>query len=69
MISALVLAMTVAYAGGVLAEPSSPTSSQQLGSAEKDAVKPAVVKPPKSTSKMKKSTKEKKTETPKPAGK
>jgi hypothetical protein len=72
LMSALVLAMTVAFAGGVLAEPtapapSSPTSSKQLTSAEKETVKPAVVKPHKDTNKMTKSTKGKKAKAQKPA--
>jgi len=74
LMSALALAMTVAFAGGVLAEPStsapaSPATSEseQLASEEKDVVKPAVLKPYKNTNKMKKSGKGKKAKTPKPA--
>jgi hypothetical protein len=74
LMSALVFTMTVAFAGGVLAEPtttppapSTPTSSETMTTGEKDAVKPAMVKPHKNTTKMKKSTKEKKAKAQKPA--
>ena len=74
LMSALVFTMTVAFAGGALAEstatppaPSTTTSSETMGNAEKDTVKPAVVKPHKDTTKMKKSTKEKKAKAQKPA--
>lgn len=74
MMSAMVFTMTVAFAGGVLAEPtatapapSTPTSSETIATEEKDAVKPAVAKPHKDTNKMKKAPKGKKAKAQKPA--
>jgi len=74
MISAMIFTMTVAFAGGILAEPtttapapSTPTSSETVATEDKDAVKPAVAKPHKNTNKMKKAPKEKKAKAQKPA--
>jgi len=75
LMSALAFTMTMAFAGGVLAEPvattpapSMPTSSESMATEEKDAVKPAETKPHKGTNKMKKHSKGKKAKNQKPAG-
>ena len=75
LMSALVFTMTMAFAGGVLAEPaattpapSMPTSTETMATEGKEAVKPAETKAHKGTNKMKKHSKGKKAKNQKPAG-